>query len=40
MITHLEVNETNNMIEHGNLDVAPSLLASAFWTAVTPISKN
>ena len=37
MITRLEVNETNNMIEHENLDVRTITLASAFWIAVTPI---
>lgn len=40
MITRLEVNETNNMIEHETWMSAPSPLASAFWIAVTPISTS
>ncbi len=40
MITHLEVNETNNMIEHENLDVRTITLGISLLTAVTPISKN
>ena len=37
MITRLEVNETNNMIEHENLDVRTITLGISFWIAVTPI---